>query len=66
MRNHNTNPALKILYMFLGFTTFIIGLNLASRFSFGFGSKYITLAIVFLVAAYFVYRFKKNGCCGGG
>lgn len=63
MNHYRKSPALKLLFMLAGLVTFVVGISVASTFSIGFGSKYVTLALVLLAVGFFVYRFRKGGCC---
>ncbi len=63
MNDQKRNPALKFLLLAAGLVTFIVGVSFASVFSFGFGSRYVTLALVLLAIGYCVYRCRKANCC---
>ncbi len=54
---------MKFLLLAAGLVTFIVGVSFASVFSFGFGSRYVTLALVLLAIGYCVYRCRKANCC---
>lgn len=63
MNTQKKNPVFKVILLITALITFVIGLSFASTFSFGFGSKYVTLALILLAVWFVVSRFRKGSCC---